>query len=289
MTAPDDFGILLQSQALRFTSQREENMRRVRARCRSVYLGGHTVLCWVLGRYKFYVQSTDVGFGAHLIMDGYWEMWATEFMARCVRPGMTVFDLGASYGYFTLLAADLVGPQGKVIAFEPNPHVVQLLRHNIDVNGFFSSVTIENRAVWNKSGEVVTFVIPEEEPKNARVTGVPLEGMQFHHTKVASLALDDLSEQKVDFMKVDIEGAEEQMWAGMQKLLARNPEVILLIEFAASRCNNPRLVLEQMSRLFPLQYLDVWSKVQPVSIDEVLARKEDWMLVLSRNPLPPVQ
>jgi FkbM family methyltransferase len=289
MSNNDQPGTLLLPHSLRFTSQREENMRRVRARCRAVYLGERVALCWVLGRYKFYVQSTDIGFGAHLMMDGYWEMWATEFMARCIRPGMTVLDLGASYGYFTLLAADLAGSQGKVIAFEPNPPIAQLLRHNIDVNGFSSNVTIESRAVWDKTGELVTFVVPEEEPKNARVTDVKLDGTQFRHIQVPSLALDDLQDQKVDFMKADIEGAEERMWVGMQKVLARNPDAVFLIEFAASRCNNPRAVLEQMSQLFPLQYLDVWSKVQPATIEQILGRNDDWMLVLSRNPLPAVQ
>lgn len=282
-------GSLLQPEVLRLTSHRDENMRRVRVRCHAVHLGEHVVLCRVLGRYKLYVQSTDVGFGAHLMMDGYWEMWATEFMARCVRSGMTVFDLGASYGYFTLLAADLVGPHGKVIAFEPNFAIAQLLRRNIDVNGFRSNVTIESRAVWDKTGEVMTFVVPQEEPKNGRVTGIRLEGTQFSHLQVTSLALDDLNDQKVDFIKADIEGAEGQMWAGMQRLLEKNPDVIFLIEFAAARCTNPRAILEQMSNMFPLQYLDVWSKVLPVTIDEVLARNDDWMLVLSRNPLPPVQ
>src|SRR6185312_2718905 len=142
-------------------------------------------------------------------------------------------------GYFTLLAADLVGSSGKVLAVEPNPAICEMLKQNIDVNGFASRVTIDERALWNKTGEVMPFVIPIGEPKNARITDGQLVGAQYNHIEVNSLALDDFNDQKVDFIKADIEGAEEQMWAGMQALLARNPDVILLVEFASSRCTNP--------------------------------------------------
>lgn len=282
-------GTLLHPLIFRLTSRRDEIMRQVRLRCRTVHLGGNVALSWALGRYKFYVQTTDVGFGAHLMLDGFWEMWATEFLARCIRPGMRVFDLGANHGYFTLLAADLVGPEGKVLAFEPNPALHKLLRRNVDVNGFTDRVTLDSRALWKKSGKVMTFTVPEEEPKNGRITPAKLQGAQFRNFPVTSFALDDLADQKVDFIKADIEGAEEEMWTGMQKLLAKNPDVIFLLEFAAARAKNARTILKQMADMFPLQHLDLHSRVLPVSIDEIMARQDDWMLVLSRAPLPPVE
>lgn len=284
----DEMGSLIPVGDFAYTSRRSAVMRRVRLRSRGVYVGDDTVLCWVLGRYKFYIQASDVGFGAHIMLDGYWEMWVTEFVARCVAPGMTAFDLGANFGYFTLLLADLVGPQGKVLAIEANPSVAGLLRHNIAVNGFADRVIVDERAAWHVTGETLFFEIADNEPKNAHVTTVrpdPAPGVA--HVPVTTFALDDLADQKVDFIKADIEGAEEHVWNGMQRLLARNPDMIFLLEFAASRCANPRGVLDQMAALFPLQYLDHESRVLPITAEQVLEGSE-WMLVLTRRALPPL-
>lgn len=58
-----------------------------RAATQAVYLGEHKVLSRVLGRYKMFLDTRDQGFGAHVMLDGYWEMWLTQFIARLVTPG----------------------------------------------------------------------------------------------------------------------------------------------------------------------------------------------------------
>ena len=55
-----------------------------------------------------YIDTADVGFGAHLLLDGFWESWLTEFIARRVQAGMRFADVGANHGYYTVLAADLL-------------------------------------------------------------------------------------------------------------------------------------------------------------------------------------
>ena len=79
------------------------------ARTRSQYLGNGTLLCQVLGGLKLFVIGDDVGFSPHMIFEGYWEFWLTRHFAEVIRPGDTVLDIGANLGYYTLLAADLVG------------------------------------------------------------------------------------------------------------------------------------------------------------------------------------
>ena len=100
--------------------------RRIRALNQAVYLGEATALCRLLGRYKFYVDTRDVGFGAQVLLDGYWEIWLAQFLARRVKPGMHAVDVGANHGCHTVLLADLVGPLGRVAAFEPSPGVCAL-------------------------------------------------------------------------------------------------------------------------------------------------------------------
>lgn len=83
----------------------------------------------------------DVGFAPHIIMDGFWEYWITQFIAARMKDGAVVLDVGANFGYYTLLMSDLIGPSGKCIAFEPNPGVAAKLRKTIAINGFESRAT----------------------------------------------------------------------------------------------------------------------------------------------------
>jgi len=270
---------------LRFPERRAQNVRQIRARAQAVYLGDDTVLCRALGRYKMYLSASDVGFAAHLMLEGFWEFGITEFIARHVKPGMTVLDLGANFGYYTLLMAELVGHNGRLMAFEPNPFAAKLLGRSIDINGMSRIAALDTRAIWNESGQSLTFCVPVNEPKNARVVGAGKESAGISDITVTTLALDDLPLQNVDFIKIDIEGAEQRMWSGMQEFLGRSPDVLVLLEFACGRCVDPRKTLEEMQQMFPLRYLGDDSVVRPITIDQVLARPDDWMLVLSRRAL----
>ncbi len=108
----------------------------IRALCSTAYLGDNDALCRILGRYKMYVDTRDVGIASHLMLEGYWEMWVTAAMMQCVRRGSVVADVGANLGYFTLLLADLTGAEGRVLSFEPNVNLASRLRRSIAVNGF---------------------------------------------------------------------------------------------------------------------------------------------------------
>src|SRR5207248_3394927 len=114
--------------------------------CRShaspVYLGNHTALCRSLGLFKLFVDTRDRGFAANLLLDGGWELWATIFIAGRVRPGMVAIDIGANYGYYTLLLGWLVGERGRVVAIEPNPAAVDNLRRSVKLNGMSPRIAV---------------------------------------------------------------------------------------------------------------------------------------------------
>lgn len=115
---------------------REAVEAEIRATCRTVYIGENEALTRILGRYKMYVDTRDIGIASHLMMEGFWEMWVTEAMMRLLRRGAVVADVGANLGYFTLLMADLTGAEGRVLAFEPNPELARRLEKSIAINGF---------------------------------------------------------------------------------------------------------------------------------------------------------
>ncbi len=266
--------------------RRTQSENEVRARTQAVSLPNHLVLCRVLGRYKFYVNANDVGFGAHIILDGFWEFWITQFIIRNIARDTVVMDIGANHGYYTVLMGDLVGPGGKVICMEPFPTTRQLLTRNVSVNGFAGRTVIEGRAVADVSGRRMAMVCPPTEPKNARILWNAAS--DAGDAEVETLALDDLDATGVDFIKVDVEGAEERMWVGMQGFLDRNPAVRLLMEFNRGRYERPARMLGEIATRFALRHVDAQSHAVPTTIDQIIsAPPGNWMLYLSaRDPVP---
>jgi FkbM family methyltransferase len=260
----------------------------VRGRCHCVTLDPETVLCRVLGRYKFVVDSRDVGLAPHLMLDGYWESWCTEFMLRRIRPGMVAYDVGANLGYFSVLMADLVGPTGQVVAVEPNPRLAELCERSLALNGFQRIARVERVAAGDVSGLTLRFRVAASDPKNGRlVTGGAALQQDGDTTELAvrAMRLDDLGTGPADFVKIDVEGAEEQAWSGMRGLLDTSPAVTVLLEFNALRCRAPEASLAGMAARFPLRELHLDGEVRPVGAAEILTRSEDTLLVLTNQPL----
>lgn len=111
------------------------------------YVGGDRVLTRTANGFKMYVDASDVCISPHLILDGVWEKWTEASLARIVKPGMHVLEIGANVGYFTLLMARLAGARGSVYAFECDPGLAQIAEDNAEINGFSGRVTIDRRAV----------------------------------------------------------------------------------------------------------------------------------------------
>ncbi len=210
----------------------------IRERVRTIYLGNGVMLARVLGRHKMFLRSSDRGFGCHLMMDGFWEIWLTQFFARYLKPGMNVIDVGANFGYYTLLFADAVGPSGSVIAVEPNPDTLTLLRETVALNGIQSRTQILPHALGARRGRAWLFA-PEGEPKNAQlVAHAEIPGGRT--VEVETLTVDDMTRggPKIDLVKIDAEGAEMDIVAGMGQLIARDRPAIAL-EFNAARYAAP--------------------------------------------------
>jgi FkbM family methyltransferase len=265
--------------------RRAYNESIIRGACTVAYLGDHAALCRVLGRYKAYVDTSDIGLSSHLMLEGYWEMWVTETLASLVKPGMVVADIGANIGYFTLLMAELVGPTGRVHAFEPNPRLVELLNKSLMVNGFARWASVHQTALGDRGDHSVTLVVPPNTPMNAYIlppgTDVPPEGME-----VPVARLDSREDwQAIELAKIDVEGAEELIWAGTQGLLDSGKLRTVVIEFNPHRYGDPRAFLERLSAHgFTLNHLTLDAGILPTDMDFVLNRPgvEDIMLVLKR-------
>lgn len=217
----------------------------IRRRVQTAYLGDGLVLARILGRHKMFLRSSDRGFACHVMLDGFWEMWLTQFLARHVKSGMTVVDVGANFGYFTLLLGDLVGKAGHVVAVEPNPDAASLLQESVLLNGHRTRTTVVPHALGARAGRGWLYA-PHGEPKNA--TLVATEKIQGGQTiEVSTFTLDEVALPcgKVDLVKIDAEGGELGIVAGMRQLIARDHPVIVL-EFNAARYADPQSFLDEL-------------------------------------------
>jgi FkbM family methyltransferase len=178
--------------------------------------------------YKIYINSND-DVGSSLIKGERWEPYFTEVIKKEIKKGMTIVDLGAFWGFHTLYMAKLVGPEGKVFAFEPDPYNYNLLLKSIEANGYNNVIAVQ-KAVSDKVGKTKLFLdrdIPYRhtiyDPGNGRES-----------IEVETTTLDEFfknTNNKIDIIKMDIEGAEMAALRGMQKILKKNSKIKIFTEF----------------------------------------------------------
>ncbi len=259
---------------------REEAELAIRARVQTVYVGERRVLSRILGQPKIYLSTDDLGFAGHVMLDGFWEIWLTLFLSRFAKPGMTVVDVGANFGYYTLLFGDAVGSSGQVVAIEPVPSTVQLLRLSIELNGYTRCTALHEVALGqNASGEAHMFV-PPHEPKNATVVPRALPDT----LKVKSTNLDTVLKDfaRVDLIKIDAEGAELDIVSGMEAVVAKHQPAVVL-EFNAHRYPDAKAFLSKLRKLFKrIRALRFDGSLADVADDELLdtRNREDAILFL---------
>jgi FkbM family methyltransferase len=164
-----------------------------------------------------------------IFLYGTFEISETRLVQAFLRPGMTFLDVGAHIGYYTLIAARLVGETGRVVSFEPGDATRAHLEANVARNGF-RNVEIRAEALAETSGQVGFYPSAVESNQGLSSIVDPGDGRAPAVT-VPSVSLDDFMARlgrRVDFLKMDIEGAELQVIRGGQRVFS-GPEAPPLI------------------------------------------------------------
>jgi FkbM family methyltransferase len=161
---------------------------------------------------------------------GYIEMGVARMMIDHVLNGDVVFDVGAHFGFFSLLAAELTGPTGQVHAFEPVPSTAALLRANTAGR----PVVVNNTAVWSESTKlnINDFGLSLSAFNSIRMPRFK-ETNPYKHAliTVKAVSLDDYAKEHgltPSFVKIDAESAEREVLIGMQRLIREVHPVICL-------------------------------------------------------------
>ncbi|HME11615.1 MAG TPA: FkbM family methyltransferase [Candidatus Acidoferrum sp.] len=209
-----------------------------------------------------------------LAHNGY-ETAELSFVERLLRPGMTVLDLGAHHGLYSLLAARCVGPGGKVIAFEPSPREVRRLQRHVKLNRA-TNVTIEPVALGPKSDDAELFVVENgQDGCNSLRPPAVLEPVRTVRVPVRCVdeELQRLGVTRVDFIKLDVEGAELGVLRGADKILNGSSRPAILAEVQDLRTQPwgypAREILRFLARRgYRWFALDMDGNLVPVSIQE---------------------
>ena len=171
--------------------------------------------------------------GLHLLAErrslawisGLVEQEVQAVVTRYLRAGGTFVDVGASVGFFSILAARVVGPTGTVVAFEPQPGAAASVRRNVELNGF-EIVTVVEAALSSVSGNVLLEGIgkatahvagPRSSQRGLRVVGTSLD-----------VFLADRGELAPDLVKIDVEGHEREVLVGMRATLGKHRPVLVI-------------------------------------------------------------
>lgn len=219
-----------------------------RQQARGISISGDLVLSRVLGKYLLYSLGTDSAITPHLAMDGIWEPWVTMAIARHVAPGMRCLDVGACYGYYTVLMADLVGRAGSVTAYEPVPETYELLAGNLSLNGLLQRCTVRRRAVGAQTDQQA---ILEELPRNGlglrNIGGTsvrPWDPVIHGHLARHEYTSFEAPVGHYDFIKIDAEGAEADVWSVVTSCMSEHAAVCM--EFTPRRHEDPRQFLRDV-------------------------------------------
>ncbi len=196
-----------------------------------IYLGGYRALAGLNTGHKIFVDTRDVGIAAHLLWEGRWEPWVDHHLVAAVEPGMVVCDIGASFGYYTLLMAEKTGPAGLVHAFEPNPRVARLLRQSVAVNGFAPRVAVHALALGAAAGALFLHVDEEFQGGGYLDAAAARDGLEAIPVQVRRLDQVLPPDRPVGLLKVDVEGFEDAVMQGAGDLLSQHALQAVLIEF----------------------------------------------------------
>jgi FkbM family methyltransferase len=175
----------------------------------------------------------DCDLGDHIAREacitGFYEPPVTRIFQQHIRAGGTVIDAGANWGYFTLVGGAAVGPRGRVIALEPDPRQHARLRRNLELNAFRHVQALASAAA-DGTGEtrLAGFADGHDNQGTSSIVDVHESTAPF---VVPTVALDEVAgDTSVDIVKIDVEGAEDLVLAGMRDGLSAQRYRAILLE-----------------------------------------------------------
>ena len=224
----------------------------------------------IINNQIMYLDEKD---SLQLNFNGNFEPVETEIVKKEIKENDIVLDVGANIGYYSLIFAQLIGKSGKVYSFEPDPTNFEILKKNILVNKH-ENVILENKAVSNKEGNLKLYLSTEN---NGMHRIYPSKWCK-ESIDINSIKIDNYfnKNQKIDFIKLDIEGAEYDALLGMESIIQNNENIVIFIEFVPTSLEehgtNPEKVIDffinHKFKIFKIN--NIAEKKEEISKEELL-------------------
>jgi FkbM family methyltransferase len=172
---------------------------------------------------KFDAPQADPGFRL-----GTYELPVQKALTRYLQPGAVFYDIGANVGFFSIIAAKLVGNTGRVYAFEPVPENVTTIQRNIELN-CLTNVTVIDKAVSSSSGQAELLLAHHIGGAVLATAAMPpdLKGKMLVETVTIDALLERIPLKPPTIVKIDVEGAEIDVLSGMIQTIQTFKPVIL--------------------------------------------------------------
>ncbi|HZW57363.1 MAG TPA: FkbM family methyltransferase [Nitrososphaerales archaeon] len=177
--------------------------------------------------FKILIDPKDKGVSASISLFGAAEPCVTEVFRRITKKGMTVLDIGANIGWYTMLGSSLVGTNGKVIAVEPEPTNFEMLSKSVELNRI-ENVNLLNACVAQSAGKVKLFLSPSNRG------GHSIMYKTGRYVESEAITVDQIVAKfgSIDIVKIDAESAEPMILAGASRLLDEDLPLHIIMEYS---------------------------------------------------------
>lgn len=263
-----------------------------------IFLGDRVMAHTYMG-YPIFLVPTDLNITPPILTTGTYEPHVHRALLNVVRNGDIAIDLGSNIGFHTLIIGARVGQNGRVHAFEANPELIKLLKATLQLNSLGTIwnsgiVKLYNMAVADRAGTFILEQAPEHYGSGHLVTDVPTSDFGENYSvriEVPTVAIDELlggEIEKLDFLHMDIEGAEPLAIRGARALISRSPNLRIVTEWSVGMMKTMADVPDCIDWLagegFRFWRLDRDNTVEAVAVADLMNQPHCDMFISRQDP-----
>lgn len=256
---------------------------RLGGRMAAIYLGGGRVLLETAFGRLMLAAGADTSITPHLIRDGWFDYGVTTVLNRLLRPGMTYVDVGANVGAYALIAAEIVGEAGRVVAIEPVPRLAAMLHETLVMNGFGERCRVVREAAGAIRSAIRLFEFATRQGGTSALDHVAAAARRDYGEEVSAcevtcrpldLILPEAAPGRTDVIKIDVEGFESAVLEGARGVIATMRPSLLIewhLAFFEGRDGAEalhRLLTHELG--YVLHRIEADGDLRPILLDELL-------------------
>ena len=218
-------------------------------------LQGHRFIERPIYSYRMLLDLNDRGISRTLLLFGERELEHKIMLERVLRPGMTVLDIGANIGYYALMELALIGPNGRLIAVEPSPENVELLKRNLALNGW-REIEVHQAAMSDRSGTRAFFLSQMSNLNTFHIAGTSGRHLKDKTIDVKTVTIPEIMVGRpLDLVRMDVEGHEVEVLSSLASVVERGELApIVIFETHLSRYSEEHDIEAPLRRLFACGY-----------------------------------